>query len=171
MDRISIEQAIEEFHHQTCIKFIPRRVFDNDYVSIENGLSGCWSSIGRIKGKQIVNLQTPACVKKVGTIIHELLHAVGFLHEQNRKERDQFVEIKTGNIKHEFRSNFVKSSVGYEVPYDYGSITHYSPKAFSSNGKPTIIAKKNNEDPILKMGQRDNFSSKDIEKIRKMYEC
>lgn len=41
------------------------------------------------------------------------------------------------------RSNFKKYSsariTDYGVPYDYGSIMHYSTHAFSRNGKPTIM--------------------------------
>lgn len=61
--------------------------------------SGCWSSVGRIGGEQVVNLQAPGCVTKKGTVIHELMHAAGFTHEQNRAERDNHVIIKWGNIR------------------------------------------------------------------------
>lgn len=55
--------------------------------------------MGRISGKQEVNLQSPYCTSKVGTSLHEFMHAVGFLHEQNRFERDDFVTIAWKNIK------------------------------------------------------------------------
>lgn len=167
-----IERALNEYHKNTCISFIPRRSPDRDFISIESGNSGCWSSVGRIGGKQVVNLQTPGCVRKIGTVIHELAHALGFLHEQNREERDKFVIIKTNNIKDGYEVNFSKAkpgeTTGFGVTYDYGSVLHYSANAFSKNGQPTIQAKmKSNE----KMGQREGFSKKDIEKINKMYKC
>jgi hypothetical protein len=53
-------------------------------------------------------------------------------------------------------------------PYDYGSILHYGPYAFSANGKRTIVAKKGNSQ---KMGQRIQFSDIDLRKINRLYQC
>lgn len=82
-----------------CFRFRSRRPEDEDWVSIVSGYSGCWSSVGRVGGKQEVNLQRPGCVTKIGTVIHELLHALGFHHEQNRWERDSYVKIMWENIR------------------------------------------------------------------------
>lgn len=167
-----IEGAFKEYHKKTCIKFIPRRQYDSDFISITNGATGCWSSVGKIGGKQIVNLQTPDCLHAVGTVIHELLHAVGFLHEQNREERDGFVFIRNNNIEPGRERNFEKAksddAIGFGVRYDYGSVMHYSPVAFSRNGQPTIETKMKTTET---MGQRAGLSNKDIEKIIKMYKC
>lgn len=82
---------------------------------------------------------------KVGTPIHELMHAVGFLHEQNRPDRDGHIDVRYGNIQKGLEGNFEKASsvstTSFGVPYDYGSVMHYSATAFSTNGKPTIVAR------------------------------
>lgn len=139
-----IEDAFNEYHSKTCVRFKPR-MGEKDYISIESSQSGCWSSVGRIGGKQEVNLQMPGCTTKVGTIVHELMHALGFLHEQNRSERDNWVTIMTQNIQRGTENNFAKASAktttAFGVQYDYGSVMHYSTNAFSANGKPTIVAK------------------------------
>lgn len=167
-----IERALIAYHENTCIKFIPRRSTDIDYISIQSANTGCWSSVGRVRGGQIVNLQSPGCVRKIGTVIHELLHAIGFLHEQNREDRDNYVKINKNNIKKEYEGNFDKAKRGetnaFGVGYDYGSVLHYSTTSFSKNGQPTIEAKKQT---TQKMGQREGFSKKDIEKVNKMYKC
>ncbi|KAL1501328.1 hypothetical protein ABEB36_006670 [Hypothenemus hampei] len=168
-----IKRAMNIYHKYTCLKFRKRKSSDGDYISITSSNTGCWSSVGRIGGKQEVNLQTPSCTTKVGTPMHELMHAAGFLHEQNRAERDDFVTIAWQNIKRGHEGNFDKADAekvnGYGVAYDYRSVMHYSNKAFSVNGKPTIIPK----DPSKgeKMGQREGFSKGDLTKINEMYKC
>jgi Astacin (Peptidase family M12A) len=57
----------------------------------------------------------------------------------------------------------------FNLPYDYGSVLHYSPYAFSSNGRPTIEPKDGKDETRNKFGQRLNLSQLDIEKIKKMY--
>lgn len=52
--------------------------------------------IGRRGGKQEVSLGK-GCEAK-GKATHELMHALGFLHEQSRKDRDRHVTILTQNI-------------------------------------------------------------------------
>lgn len=89
---------MEEYRKYTCIKFKPYNGEESDYIRITAGTTGCWSSVGRIGGRQDVNLQVPGCVTKIGTVIHELMHAVGFFHEQSRYERDEYVTIKWNNI-------------------------------------------------------------------------
>nr|XP_012146511.1 PREDICTED: zinc metalloproteinase nas-13-like isoform X4 [Megachile rotundata] len=140
-----IFDAMEDYHKYTCIKFKPYTGEESDYIRITAGNSGCWSSVGRIGGQQDVNLQVPGCLVKKGTVIHELMHAVGFLHEQSRFERDEYVTIQWQNILNGHTGNFAKASKqttdAFGVGYDYGSVMHYSANAFSKNGQPTIVTK------------------------------
>lgn len=122
------------------------------------------------EGGQQLNVHAPQCVKK-GFVIHEMLHAAGFYHQQSAADRDEFVEIKWENIEYEHASNFRKYNsstvTDFSLGYDYESIMHYSSKAFSKNGKETIISKNKN---ITKLGQREGFTEKDILKLNRMYE-
>lgn len=47
-----IERAIDEYARRTCIRFRPR-TYERDYISFTNEPTGCWSSVGRIGGKQV----------------------------------------------------------------------------------------------------------------------
>ena len=59
----------------------------------------CSSYVGRIGGKQEITVGNKKHRCKLGNIIHEIGHAVGFFHEQSRPDRDDFVKIVKENIK------------------------------------------------------------------------
>lgn len=165
-----IMSAIEEYNKHTCVRWV-RWSGEDDYVYFVAGNTGCWSSVGRVGGMQELNLQTPGCLTKKGTVIHEMLHALGFLHEQNRYERDSHVSIMWQNIQRGRENNFQKATAdttdNQGVPYDYRSVMHYSANAFSANGQPTIVPKIKG----VELGQREGLSRGDVKKIRKMYKC
>ena len=68
--------------------------------------------------------------------------------------------------------NFKKYSHGEAdtlgAPYDYDSVMHYNKYAFSSNRRPTIVAKGN---PNRQLGQYKGFSLTDIKQINALYKC
>ena len=80
---------------------------------------------------------------KVGIIVHEMLHTVGFLHEQSRIDRDDHIKVVAKNIQPQKSNDFVKYSSNMattlNLPYDVGSILHYPPNAFSANGKVSLF--------------------------------
>ena len=75
-----------------------------------------------------------------GNIHHELMHVLGFSHQQNRKDRDEYVSIKWNNILPDKQANFVKQSTSLDSdwPYDGHSLLHYHSKSFTANEEDTI---------------------------------
>ena len=57
----------------------------------------CWSQVGIRGGKQQLSLGS-GCENK-GRALHELMHSLGFLHEQSRQDRDEHVTILYQNIQ------------------------------------------------------------------------
>ena len=49
-------------------------------------------------GSQDLSLQIPSCIHH-STALHELLHALGFAHEQTRPDRDTYVRVNYANIQ------------------------------------------------------------------------
>ena len=83
----------------------------------------CWSNVGRVDtkfqdrpskiGQQVISIGK-GCGEK-GTVIHEIGHAVGFWHEQSRRDRDKYVKILVNNILPGQEEQFGKSW-NFEVP-------------------------------------------------------
>nr|BAM93568.1 hatching enzyme [Apeltes quadracus] len=165
-EKQTINRALESFRSRTCIRFVPRR-YENDHISIEN-LGGCYSSLGRVGGKQVLSLNRGGCVYH-GVIQHEALHALGFNHEQTRSDRDSYVRINWENIEPRNAYNFQKQNTdNMNTPYDYSSIMHYGRTAFSINGRDSITPIPNANSQI---GQRTDMSSWDIKRINTIYKC
>ena len=79
------------------------------------------------------------------TALHELVHAVGFYHEQNRWDRDNYITVLWNNIPQAHHFDFQKQRDSYDfgVEYDYNSIMHYAPTHFGFAGRQTIESKVN----------------------------
>ncbi|KAI4830781.1 hypothetical protein KUCAC02_002397 [Chaenocephalus aceratus] len=166
-ERQTITNAMNAFHSQTCLRFVPRRN-EYDYISIENK-GGCYSSMGRTGGRQVLSLNRQGCVHH-GTVQHEINHALGFHHEQTRSDRDSYVRINWQNINPQMAYNFKRHDTNnLNTPYDYGSIMHYGRTAFSIQwGKDSMTPIPN---PNVQIGQRRGLSRGDIVRINKLYQC
>ncbi|XP_066544159.1 hatching enzyme 1.2 isoform X2 [Amia ocellicauda] len=166
IDRITIESGMEEIANGTCIRFVPW-THQRNYLDIQPK-SGCWSFLGVHGGAQMLSLQTPGCMWS-GIASHELMHALGFVHEQSRADRDKYITILWANIWKDRVNNFERYKTNnLDTPYDYSSIMHFGKYAYSEDGDPTIVPKPN---PNIQIGQRFGPSAIDKMKINKLYKC
>ncbi|HMS16199.1 MAG TPA: M12 family metallopeptidase, partial [Planctomycetota bacterium] len=109
-------------------------------------------------------------------LVHELFHALGYLHEQSRIDRDNYVTINFNNISTtacngDCSGNFVKNIGALPVgPYDFQSIMHYGPFAFAINNNiPTITAKPGYTQFQNLMGNRSFMTALDAQGIAQRY--
>ena len=114
-----------------------------------------------------------ACEKKVGVVVHEIGHILGFFHEHTRTDRDQYVRINWANIIPEFYTNFNRTYEHLQdsrnSPYDYKSIMHYGSYAFAKDrSRKTIEVIQNTTATI---GQRKGLSELDIQQAKLLYPC
>ncbi|XP_078489165.1 zinc metalloproteinase nas-6-like [Ciona intestinalis] len=170
-EKKEITQAIDEINDNTCLQFLPRKSNDSKehYIRFEWD-EVCSSAVGKTGGAQEVILSQECSTK--GGVLHELMHTLGFLHEHNRPDRDQYINIEWENIIPEKRSRFNKwqvteGGVLNDFPYDVTSVTHYDSFAFSNNGEPTITGL----DGFPLPTQNTNLSVLDIDKINHVYGC
>ncbi len=99
------------------------------------------------------------------------MHAIGFIHEQSRPDRDRYVTVNWQNIKSGEENNFQKYSSSFvntlNTPYDFGSIMHYGTHYWSKNGRPTLVPKQSG----VSIGQSNGFSTLDLTRINRLYKC
>lgn len=148
----------------TCVKFRCTANPKEPQVVIQRTNMGCWSNIGYLGTKQIVNLGV-GCMTQ-GIIQHELLHALAFVHMHSDPHRNKYVIINFDNIAEQQKHNFqIYHSTDFGIGYDYNSLMHYGAYAFSRNGKATIMPIRSG----VKIGQREHLSIKDVLKLKRIY--
>ena len=122
-----ILQKMQEFYNKTCIEFASH-TNEEDFISIEKGGENT-SPVGRQGGKQVVTLISE------DSALHELMHTIGFWHEQSREDRDDYITVLKNNIHADKLENFQKYSLKeidhLGAKYDYCSIMHYGPGTFA----------------------------------------
>lgn len=162
-----IEGALRDLMSNTCVKFVVRTT-ERDYITFVNRNSGCSSYVARTGGQQQIDLQV-GCIYQYGEVQHEVMHALGFFHEQSRKDRDDFVTIVWDNIQKSNYDQFEKyQSNLLGLPYDYDSIMHYGWNYFAlDRTSPTIVPKKGKAN----IGNRKGMSPTDYKKVNILYEC
>ncbi|XP_065061724.1 MAM and LDL-receptor class A domain-containing protein 1-like isoform X2 [Rhopilema esculentum] len=172
-DRTVILAAMAQYHNHTCLKFVDATGNTSAYQTYLHIIrsSGCWSYVGRVfTGEQRLSIGSGCGY--LGIVIHELMHASGFYHEQSRYDRDEFIEILWENIGSGKEGNFAKQTAEavqvFQTAYDFDSVMHYGKTAFSKNGKNTI---QSITDPNRSFGQRAGFSTLDKQELNALYQC
>ncbi|NP_001087439.1 MGC86332 protein precursor [Xenopus laevis] len=165
-----ILKTFEMFRLKSCVDFKPYEG-EPTYIHFQK-FGGCWSMVGDLKTGQNLSIGERCDYKAI--VEHEILHALGFYHEQSRSDRDDYVKIWWDEITSGLEHNFNKYENDFitdlNTPYDYESVMHYGPLSFNKNENvPTITAKIEAFNDII--GQRLDFSEIDLERLNRMYNC
>ena len=170
-DRAAILAGIQHWSDNTCIQF--NEVADGSsapHIRVIKA-DGCWSYVGKITSSGAQDLSIGEGCTSLGTVAHELGHAMGLQHQQARHDRDNYVTIMTDNIITGRENNFEKRSTpnNYSVPYDLTSIMHYGSRYFSKNGKETIRVNNFMQQGLI--GREGGLSHRDKQIANAMYNC
>lgn len=166
-----VSRAITEWETKTSLRFVPRTT-EADWVYFYPG-SGCSSWVGRVGGRQTINLAS-GC--STGNTIHEIGHAIGLEHEQIRPDRDDHVEVVYDCIYSGSRFNY-DTAWWQEAfgPYDWQSIMHYNFDGFldrsqsEADGTPCGTTMRRWSDGTAPYSQRDQLSPGDVRAAESLY--
>ncbi|KAK7066803.1 metalloendopeptidase activity protein [Halocaridina rubra] len=119
-----VMSGLSHWQTHTCIRFAP--VNNTEYPHLQfRRLSGCRSGVG-IEGSSGQNISIGDNCHKLGIVVHEIGHALGFYHEIRRPDRDDHVIINEENILRNELFNFYKLNwLDVSIKYDLSSVMHY----------------------------------------------
>ncbi len=130
--------SMQEWSTKTNVRF-KERTNENYYVTIRNNGNTCncgSANLGVIGDRGRINIGTRTSEV---VMIHEIGHTLGYIHEQNRSDRDDHVIIRFENIQDGAESQFRKSNSAQLIgDFDIQSTMMYGAFTFSKNGQPTI---------------------------------
>ncbi len=128
-----------------------------EFIPVKNKPYSGSSPLGKTGGRQAVELDifdtTFNTIASFRTVVHESMHAAGFIHEQSRSDRDDFVEILPDNIDNDMGYNFDKDAFSRNLTaYDFQSIMHYNRRSFGKRdtrgNRMVTIRTRNSRDRI-----------------------
>jgi len=175
-------QAIDKLSQVSCVRFNEVSVYYNTTykILVKGNEKMCGSSdigypAGNSRKDLEINLGWCRTQREMGSMVHEVLHALGMGHEQTRSDRGKYVQVHWENIptkamRFQYQANpdsYVGSEGGGNLAYDYDSIMHY-PATSAMNTLPLVGSKGAHDSQI---GQRQHLSSGDVLQLRNMYAC
>ncbi|GFO21264.1 metalloendopeptidase [Plakobranchus ocellatus] len=154
----------------TCVQFTPRRS-EPDFLTIKDEGS-CHSTIGHATSSSPVLSVSPSCAR-LGAIKHQLMHVLGFSHEQDRPDRDAYLDLDYTNmdrssdiLMHDFDQLHDLS-----LPYDFESIMHLGPYTGAKNPRLPVMTPKPEYAAGVKLGQAHALSPTDVLRVQRLYGC
>lgn len=155
-------EAIEMFR-ESGFQLVPLTT-QKDAIVFVNGTGACKSYVGRVGGHQPIWLSDSCGASEVA---HEIMHALGFIHEQNRIDRDRSIAVNLEEVQDSARINFEKLPENFMLAsglsdFDFESIMIYPDHLFAKGSTPTMAPRL----PNRRIDPSRTLSPQDLERLR-----
>nr|XP_019929037.2 uncharacterized protein LOC105343589 isoform X3 [Crassostrea gigas] len=156
----------------TCIRW--EEVTDPNYpyhhINFYGNTTSCASYVGYIKtvGQKI--WLAPGCLW-TSVILHEILHALGAWHEQERPDRQGNINVLFENIAPYAVGNFEWQHTHEYGPYDLGSVLQYGLSSFAKQSGLRTMSISDIDLEYLVSNNKEDLSFYDKYRVNRYYEC
>ncbi len=163
-----VQRAIEYFNANTPVRFVPLSNHTDSIVFSPSEIPLCLSYVGKIGGHQPIFLDDRCNDQE---ILHEIMHALGFIHEQSRPDRDRYVRVHWDRIEPDKQGQFSMATptmIGPHLgrPFDYNSIMLYESTAFAK-ARGEVTLESNTEQAIAPSNM--GLSEEDLTRLNLMF--
>ena len=128
----------------------------------------CYAHIGRPTPGTVhalnLNVNSTACWE-IGTVIHELGHAVGLYHEQSRPDRDVYLNVHSVTPQ----SPLYRTLDRRNLPYDFASVMHYPLANIDATLTPAGAARVAAQSMYYTIGHASGLSPLDVRGLEALY--
>ncbi len=157
----SIHALMAELEASTNLRFV-RRQYHPDWLRFDRNTVGFSHTDDTGRGDPRVLSNS---LEDMGTWRHEMGHALGLVHEQQRTDRDLHVRIHWENIDDGIQSQFEMRETQNSPRYDYRSRMHYH---VGDPSRPNMEILDPTVDPAT-VGTGADYSADDIAFINELY--
>lgn len=178
-----VERAIEEIQRYTCIRFVPSPLGSKPILLITNKLSDprlkalpdnkrCETSkIGYRGPDEVYNVALECGEFGVGAVQHQLMHKLGFDHEERREDRDLYLMFFEENICDKEALAPIKGKLrGYDM-----MAYAYDPDSVMQGAENTAACPKHRATMKHRhgrvLGRQYSLTALDAMKINDVYHC
>ncbi len=167
-------KACEAWGAVAKVRCRAKSLFESNYLYVTNTKMAdrCWTELGAgaSGGERVFNFAAAWCWNSV-SLLHELGHVFGLMHEHQRPDRDTYIEVFPDNagIMAYSYDKLTLGTMDNSGPYDFLSIMHYWNAAYSVNGKLIMVPRPGYEAIGALMGLATSLSAGDKALIQKIY--
>ncbi|GAA0726092.1 hypothetical protein GCM10009430_32700 [Aquimarina litoralis] len=163
----TLKRAMNEWTNKTGIRFQevnPNTTSRNDYTLVKES-AGSSSTLGYAPGLLPMELKIRYNAP-FGVYLHELGHAIGLYHEQQRPDRDRYVTVHPNLINNQLYKIPSRQYVVH-TPFDFNSVMLYSSSGYYGDYN---MVRADNGQPFVSNGYSNGVLSQgDIDAVKAMY--
>lgn len=166
----SILSAMNQIADSSGVVFQKKTPSTKNYVVFKKNnsrYSDSRSEVGMQGGAQDIIIAVP--YSDPMTINHEIFHALGFYHEHQRSDRENYIKVKYENIPPRLKHNFDTLSHIKIGPYDLSSIMHYGSFSNPRNDNEALVCYLTDLDGNILPSAHFKMSAGDIQSLRAVY--